>query len=162
VIYALNPQIEKLRELNASEIRIPRLEGGPKLDAAFKSGYFVWLTVSKERKKQFSESVQKFKKLAQDVSSFEPDKFLDPGNRQSTVDSLNTISRVLADIDKRIVQRFGRPISAEALSQIHAEVELLNRMLIAKGAPGAQIDKSNQAQVAVIEKDIRVKSKAFS
>lgn len=162
VVYALNPDIQELRELKVSQIRIPKLVGGPKLEAAFKSGFVVLLTAEKEKKQQFSDSVQRVKTLVQDVSKFGPERFQVASTRDSTINSLNSTATILAGINQRIMQRFGRPITGEALSQLNADAELLNEMLSAKVATGAQVNKADQDRISALEKDVKLKGRAFS
>jgi hypothetical protein len=95
VVYALNPNIQELRELKVPQIRIPRLAGGPKLEAAFEGGFVVLLTAEKEKKQQFSENVRSVKTLVQDVSRFGPEKFQVASTRDSTINSLNSTAAIL-------------------------------------------------------------------
>jgi hypothetical protein len=162
VVYGLNPEIQKLSDLKVHQIRIPVVRAGQKLEAAFAGGFMVFLTIDKESKERFNENVMGFTKLGQAVSGFSAEKFPDPTAKESITTSLNTISVALNGINKRLVQRFGRPIPTEALDQLNADTELLNGILSAKTSTGAPISKAEQAQIAAIEKDIRVKSRAYS
>jgi hypothetical protein len=101
-------------------------------------------------------------KFAQAVSGFGTQRFLDRTDKESITKSLNTISATLNGINKRLMQRFGRPITTEALDQLNEDTELLNSILTAKTSTGARFSKEEHAQISAIEKDIRVKSRAYS
>ncbi len=162
MVYALNPDIQALREIKVPQIRIPKLVGGPRLEAAFTSGFVVLLTVEKERKERFSVNVSRLKQLVQEVSKLGPEKFQDPSTRQAVISSLSNTSAILVGINQRITQRFGRPISTEVLSQLNAETQLLNATLSAKAASEARFDVVDQDKVLAIDKDVRRKGRAFS
>lgn len=161
VVYKLNPDVERLREITILRIAIPKVIGGPKLEAALASGFVVLLTVEKEKKERFNNSVQKVKSLVQEVSKLPTEKFQD-SSRDAIVNSLKSTSAILSGMNQRIVQRFGRPISTEGLNQLLAEVEMLNAMLTSKTKAGATMVKSDQNRISTIEKDVRIKGKAFS
>ena len=162
VVYILNPEVSELRQLKVSNIRIPKVVGGTKLDAAFTRGFLVFLTVDKEKKAQFNDSVQKLRKLAQDVAKFGPNQFQDASARDAVLDSLNSTTTILGGINQRIAQRFGRPITTEVLSQLNAETESLDRLLTSKVASKSRIDKSDQDKILAIQKDVRLKGRAFA
>jgi hypothetical protein len=161
VVYALNPQIQKLSNLNVLQIRIPVVKGGRNLTAIFRRGFRVFLTVDKELKDRFIANVRGLSRLNQTVSTFGDEKFQNLEVKQSVIISLQNISDVLSHINDRLIQRFGRPIPTEALNQLNAEVELLNKSLSGKGLPGARISKEEQNQIATIEKDIAIKKRAY-
>jgi hypothetical protein len=162
VVYALNPQIQRLNDLCVTQLRIPVVQGGAKLAAAFGDGFMVFLTIDKDLKDQFGSNVKQLTQLTQTVSTFGVEKFQSQADRQSAVTSLQSISDTLNRINDRLVQRFGRPISTEALSQLNAETTLLNRMLSSKASPGALITKAEQDQIAAVEKDITIKKRAYT
>src|SRR5437870_774852 len=162
VVYGLNPEIQKLSDLDVPQIRIPMVLGGQKLEAAFGSGFMVFVTVDKERKEQFNENVKTLTKLVQTVSDLGTERFPDSPTKESITSSLSTISAALNGINKRLIQRFGRPIPRDALDQLNAETGLLNAMLSAKTSTGARISKTDLDQIVAIDKDISVKSKAYS
>jgi hypothetical protein len=162
IVYALNPQIQQLSNLTVSQLRVPVVQGGAGLKADFGSGFMVFLTVDKELKDRFVANVKELTIATQSVSSFGPERFQSPADKESIVTSLKSISDTLNRIDDRIIQRFGRPIPTEALSQLNADVELLNRMLISKVSSEAKINKKEQDQIAAVERDISVKRRAFT
>jgi len=162
VVYALNPQLKRLTDLNVSQIRIPLVQGGPNLAGAFESGFTIFLTLDKDLKDRFGAQVQELTRLTQAVSTFRPERFASPAAKQSVVTSLQGISDALRRINDRLVQRFGRPIPTEALSQLNAEVLLLNGVLASKAASETRINKNEQAQISAVERDIAVKKSAYT
>mgnify|MGYP003694098901 CR=1 FL=1 len=71
-------------------------------------------------------NVQRVKTLVQDVSRFGPEKFhssINPRLHNQLPEQHCSDSHV--GINQRIMQRFGRPITGEALSQLNADAELL-------------------------------------
>jgi hypothetical protein len=162
IVYALNPQIQKLNDLCVTQLRIPVVQGGAKLTSAFSDGFMVFLTIDKELKEQFGSNIKMLTRLTQAASAFGAAKFQSPADRETAIASLQNISDTLSRINDRLVQRFGRPISTEALNQINAETALLNRMLNSKIPSDALITKSEQDQIAAVEKDINIKKRAYT
>jgi hypothetical protein len=162
VVYALNPDIAELRNLKVTKIKIPRVSGGPKLEAAFDRGFVVFLTAEKEKKEQFNRSVQALERVVQKAATFGPEQFENTQTRDSIIGSLNSTSAILVGINQRIMQRFGRPITREALGQLNAEANLLENLISGKAANKGRIDKSEHYRIAAIEKDVRLKGRAFS
>jgi hypothetical protein len=161
VVYALNPQVQALSDLTATQLRLPVVQGGAKLAAAFNNGFTVFLTVDKELKERFDANVKKLSALVQTVSTFRTEKFQSEASRNETVTSLRNISETLNRINDRLIQRYGRPISTEALGQLNAEVALLNRMLGDKASPGALISKVDQDRINAVKQDLDVKKRAY-
>jgi len=162
VVYALNPEIQKLRQLEVAHIRIPVLADSSMLESIFAKGFEVFVTVEKERKKQFSDKVQILKKLIQEVSKFGPERFEGASDREPVISSLNTTATLIVKINERLVQRFGRPITTDGLAQLTGDVRLLDEVLSARTTPGAKILSSDKHKILAIENDVRLKSRAFS
>ena len=97
----------------------------------------------------------------QTVLEFDVKRFQDQAARESITKSLNAISVTLNAINKRLIQRFGRPIPPEVLAQLDTDVELLNNILGGKASSGAQISKAELDQIVLIEKDVTVKGRAY-
>lgn len=161
IVYVLNPEIKTLKTLNVAQLRIPVVQGGSALAAIFGSGFTVTVTIDKELKERFSTDVNELTKATQTVSGFGADKFQEPATKEVTLNSLRHISGALGRINDRLIQRFGRPIPTEALRQLNADAEVLNRMLNSKAAPGALISNEERNRIVLIEKDVDVKTKAY-
>ena len=162
IIYALNPQIQELRQLNVPRLKIPKIEGGRSLNAVFAQGSIVFLTLDKERKDQFNENTKELTGLIQIIAGFKSEKFQDPSIRKPVVNSLKHIASALDDINEKLVHRYGRPLPTEVLSQLNAETELLVRLLSTKALPGTKIEKWELDKIVNVEKDIRVKHAAYA
>jgi hypothetical protein len=161
IIYVLNPQLQELRELSVPRLRIPKIEGGRRLNAIFAQGFVVFLTLDKEKKDQFNENTKKLTELIQTISEFEAEKFQDPSTREPILNSLTYIASALDEINERLIHRYGRPMPTEVLGQLNAETELLRRLLDTKVLLGAKIGKQELDKIISVEKDIRVKSAAY-
>jgi len=162
LVYVINPDVRALREIKVSQIRIPKIVGGPQLEAAFTEGFVVLLTVEREKKELFNAKVLRLKQLVESVSNFGPEKFQDMSVHDVTIASLKTTSGILGGINQRVSQRFGRPISSEGLSQLIADVDLLSATLTNKTEATAKILKADEGKILSIEKDVRIKGRAFS
>jgi hypothetical protein len=161
IVYALNPEIKKLDELAVREIRIPRVEHEASLKPFFTKGFLVFLTLYKEKKDNFSANLKQFRDLAAGVPGLAVDRFPDQASRTATLNSLTDTEAILNGMNKRIVQRFGPPITRGALDQLNADVELLNDLLGRNVSNGERIDKTEQELILAVEKDVRIKARMF-
>ena len=161
IVYALNPEIKKLDELAVQQIKIPQIQDEARLKPFFDKGFWIFLTLHKEKKDNFSANVKRFRVLAASIPNFAVDRFPDKASRTATVDSLTTIQAILNGINKRIVQRFGPPITRGALDQLNDDLELLNDLLGRKASSTERIDKTEQELILAVEKDIKIKGRMF-
>lgn len=161
VVYALNPGIKKLDELTVQQIRVPRIQSEATLQPFFARGFWVFLTIYKEKKDSFSSNVKQFRGLAANILGFPVDRFPDKASRTATLNSLTSTLGLLNGMNKRVVQRFGPPITKGALDQLNGDVELLNDLLGRKALSRERIDKTEQELMLAVEKDVRIKGRMF-
>jgi len=162
VVYALNPEVNQLRDIKVLQLQIPTVQGGPALAAIFNSGFTVDLVVDKELKERFVNNVEQVRATIQTVAGFAGNKFLNQAAKESVNASLNKISTTLDMISRRLFPASGHPITTEVLRQLNAEAELLNRLLRNKAAPATSITQEDQDLISVIEKDILIKGKTYA
>ena len=161
VVYALNPDVQKLNELNVEHLRIPRIQGGPGLQSLFQRGFLVFFTVDIEKKRRFNDNVLRFTSVSKTVQEYGADRFQNQTSQEQTTNSVKSISSMLSGINKRLTERFGRPIPTGALDHLNTDVELLNDLLASKTSSSERISDMERDQIIAIEKDVRIKSRAY-
>jgi hypothetical protein len=162
LVYELNRDIEDLNASNIKWVTIPLVESGPRLKMRFAEGYAVLLTADRSVKERFHQAVIKFTENVAVMAQFAKTAFPNDSAMKALIDSLQRTSDHLVRIDQRIKNRFGRSIPTEAVHQLTAEVDLLNRSLIALAASGRSTDKEVQWQVEAVSKDVKIKAEAFT
>jgi len=162
LVYSLNPETQDLRNLALARIRIPKVEHGAKLEVIFAQGFQVWLTVEKERKQKFRDSVQKMTTLIETVQKFGVDKFQNQAARDEFVNSLNRSSEILGGIAEQLRERYGRPIPNIVLTELYSETQLLVTVINAKATTTTKFDQRDQNAVKDVETDLIRKSRAFT
>jgi len=162
VVYALNPEVKKLSEPTVQQIVIPRIQNDESLQPFFNKGFFVYLTIYKEEKEKFTASVRDFRSLAATTLGFAPARFPDQASQAATFKSLTATQALLNGMNKRILQRFGPPITRSALNQLNGDLELLNEVLNKKVSSAERFDQTEQELVLAIEKDVRIKGRMFA
>src|SRR5215470_5540191 len=143
-VYALNPGIKKLSEPIDHPILIPTIQNDRSLQPFFQRGFFVFVTIYKEEKEKFTASVKQFQSLAATTLHFAPDRFPDQASQTAIFNSLTTTQALFAGINKRIVQRFGPPITRSALNQLNGDLELANDVLGKKVSTVERFDQAEQ------------------
>ena len=161
VVYALNPDIKELSQLEMAQIKVPSIQGGENLKQLFEDGFQVLLTSDKGLKKKFGEEVVRFNMLAQQVATLEPSKSFSVAKTQM-LNELGSVSNMLRGINLRIVQRVGRPIPTEVLEQLIAETQSLNVTLDSAFSFQQRIGTAELAQTVTVKKDLEIKVKAFT
>lgn len=162
VVYALNPDIKKLSQLEVTQIKVPSIQRGETLKQLFADGFQVLLTSDKGLKKQFSDEVTRLNRFAKPVSSLEANKFFDSGAKAQMQNEFNSISSILRGINTRIVQRAGRHIPTEVLEQLVVELQSLNSNIGSAFSSKSGISRVELDQTMAVKKDLEIKVKAFT
>ena len=161
VVYALNPELQDLRKLSVSQIKIPKIEHGAKLEAIFGQGFQVWLTVEKEKKQQLNVSVRKLTTLTETAVNFKADRFENQAARNEFVRSLNRSTEILDGIAELVRERDGRTMPTVALEELYAETQLLITVISGKSTINTKFDQEELKAVKDVEVDLEQQSRTF-
>jgi hypothetical protein len=161
IVYVLNPEIQDLRKLAVAQIKIPKVVHGAKLNLMFAQHFQVWLTVEKEKKQQFNDSVQKLLSLIETTSNFGTGKFESLEKREEFLRALKNSSEILEGIAEQVRERYGRTIPKVVLTELGSETQLLIGVLTAKAASTAKFDQRDFDKVKEVETDLKRKARIF-
>ena len=156
LFYDLNPSIIKAGTITAgTKIVLPKLNGGPQLQAKLSNGYFAMITVDRALKDALKSSAKAVEDSLPAFVALEDARFETTSERSNTINFVREISTWLQHVRQTLGQRTAPPLRHETLFQLNAEAGQVKALVQKAIAPEGKLSAEDQDQIKLIREDVR-------
>jgi hypothetical protein len=157
VVYDLNPTLRDLKTLGPqTSLQLPKVVGGSELQAMLHGGYLVMLTVDPKLREELNRRIEVLQQAVGQFTLLPAERFPSTAESESAKNSVKSLGKWYAQIEKSFLRRTGPPLRRESLVQLSSEADRLKSLLEEAVQSNRKLGTADLGQITAIHDDVEL------